>query len=213
MGASATLASNATNSKGYSPFVEIQGNISNLEDQVNDFIGRADNVDQLILNIQTAIDMLIISSADLQEEVGDNTELIEALENELASIEAALATKQNILNGVCPAGQFLVQINPDGSIVCQVAGGSGASPMKTIVTATSSTTKSGFDIVATCPADGSIVVGGGTYVTRPDFLRFQASGPANSVSISVAPPESWGFRAFGVHPIHFGIVYAVCLKY
>lgn len=56
--------------------------------------------------------------ATLQQDLAVNTAKIAYLEGQIADLNVTLQTKQDILNGTCPAGYFLRGIEPDGGILC-----------------------------------------------------------------------------------------------
>jgi hypothetical protein len=104
-----------------------------LEGQINDNAGdiqalrdQMDSNSALIVTLEQSLQLL---EGDLQAQIDNNNTLITALEQEVSEINFLLAEKQNIVDGNCPPGQSIRQINEDGSVVCEVddSGASGIS--------------------------------------------------------------------------------------
>lgn len=150
----------------------------------------------------------------LLQQVQNNIQTIAALQADLATIEADLAKKQDILTGTCAPGTALVAIDPNGSITCQVAGGAtgtaqftvtqvGEIPAGTLIFAercftlpdrvfcvTLPTTDPGVGTVAaTCPT-GTVLAGGG--YDNPFNLNVASS----QASLEAVPGAlSWAIEA------------------
>lgn len=93
------------------------------------FIGdlRADNVaikdrlNELAALAAAQGKMIDVNSADIQyllQQIKINNAKIGMLQEQVADINTALKSKQDILDGKCPDGYFLQAIAPDGSIQC-----------------------------------------------------------------------------------------------
>ena len=117
------------------PFLELWSHIDTIEEDLDALVGRVDTMEEQIAANMDAIAALQAQTADLQaqidensgdiaalqEQVDQNADLISALQAEIDSIQTILDQKQDILDGSCPPDQFLVEIFPDGAIVCESA--------------------------------------------------------------------------------------------
>jgi peptidoglycan hydrolase CwlO-like protein len=79
----------------------------------------------------------------LQSQIDSNTGLISALQAEIETINENIALKQNLIDGVCPDGSAVQQINADGSLVCGEAGGGTSGQLETVYVWTSSSLQNG----------------------------------------------------------------------
>lgn len=80
----------------------------------------------LISTLQSALldlsTQLTGSVADLQSQINQNNDLIALLQQDITTINNLLGQKQDILDGQCPAGMALQEIQADGTISCISAG-------------------------------------------------------------------------------------------
>ena len=121
--------------------------------------------DALITTLQSAILMVqgdIISlETSLQSQIDNNLMLIGVIQGELDTINAKLALKQNLINGICPDGSAIQQVLTDGSVICEgVAGASGQ--LESVVSINWRFAEPGHDtrLLTYCP-DGYTATGSG----------------------------------------------------
>ncbi|MCJ7484370.1 MAG: hypothetical protein MUO31_15580 [Thermodesulfovibrionales bacterium] len=115
------------------PFQTIQTTLDSLQSQIFVLVGatetteaRLDALEAAVLALQERDAELLIlienndgDIADLEAEVAGNTALIVAMQIEVDDLTATVALKQNIIDGTCPSGEFLVAVNEDGSVMCR----------------------------------------------------------------------------------------------
>jgi hypothetical protein len=90
------------------PFKALEGMIDMLAGDVGDLEGRV-----------TALENQL---ALLSLDVVTNADAIAAIDDELDLINGMLAQKQDILNGVCPAGEVIQTFDGQGNLVCLATG-------------------------------------------------------------------------------------------
>ena len=67
-----------------------------------------------IFDLQGRMEMI----PDLERLINENRSAIQDLEVELVHLEDQVAFKQNVVTGVCPAGEAMYAIHSDGSVSC-----------------------------------------------------------------------------------------------
>jgi hypothetical protein len=180
------------------PFVALNSRIDALQLQIDTLIGQVTSIEAWQANADAAL-------LQLQKDSAANAAAIAVLQGEMAAVSAALETKQDIISGTCPDGQFVYEIaqNPATLICRAVVGANGLTAFTAEVTQ-DVPSNGNLDLAADCPA-GSIPIGG-SYATTPD-LTIDASGiTATGYSVSAtnitaaAIPLSVTATCLGVAP-------------
>jgi len=133
-----------------------------------------DENEALITSLQQTINEI----TSLQDEIDNNTQLILAMQDEVAAINALLVLKQNVVDGICPAGQSIREIQSDGSVVCEIddvaSGGATGFSLRRVTAKTPIAPGEDISLDAACPA-GYALTGGG-FSSYPSGIAYQ-SGP------------------------------------
>lgn len=166
------------------------GNIADLQAQLATNNG-------LIAAMQQSISAL---GSSLQAQINHNNSLIDYLFSEVNRINSVLSRKQDIMRGVCPTGQTLRYIYPDGSIACEAASsGINGVYANYIYNYQQAYPYSSFGGYVSCPS-GMTLTGGG----------YDNYG-MNTYS---AYPYGGSFNTYGYNPnpyYNYNVNFAVCL--
>lgn len=124
------------------PFVQLQTSINALQAQINDLVGSVNSIEERMAslngavvtlqedstNMQSQIDNLMNDTKDnsaqidtLLTQVAQNSYLIGEMEKQVASIETALQTKQNIIDGTCPEGTTVIGFDGNSELICSTS--------------------------------------------------------------------------------------------
>jgi len=205
------------------PFQQIYSQIDALQQQVDELVGQVDSLEGLVLGFQDAITALEEANVELQRqidtnsgdvealkaEVNANSTMINQLESKIESLNTALQFKQNVVNGTCPEGEAMSQVNPDGSVVCKVVSGQGGSEDPNIFRIYQTTYVPKYTtktVSVSCPV-GSTITGGGaklsyTSITSPKADLAGTMVEGNSVTATVETASTWNYIN----------IYAICLN-
>jgi hypothetical protein len=151
----------------------IEGQIAQLEaDNVALSEDVSDNTDAIadnaamIVTLQSALLMVQGGMVDLednlQEQIDHNNDLIVAIQDEVDTLNAQMALKQNLVNGTCPSGQPILEILDNGSVICDGAGSGTSGQLHSVYSWIYESANPGASvhIYAYCPS-GYIVTGSG----------------------------------------------------
>lgn len=97
-----------------------------------DVIGNETLISTLQSTVATIEQGQIDLQGNLQDQIDNNTTLIDALLDDIETINAKLELKQNLVNGVCAEGEAIQQVQDDGSVVCGGTSGGGSGQLETI---------------------------------------------------------------------------------
>lgn len=109
----------------------LDGVDADLEAQIASNTALVASLSSALVGVQ---DGQIVLAEDLQEQIDHNSELISGLQSQIDQINADLALKQNIVDGLCFDGTAIQQILSDGSVVCGEAGGGMSGVLENVYT-------------------------------------------------------------------------------
>lgn len=170
------VATASTNGKPFveleGQIVEVQGQVTSLSEQIDALAGEVSTVEErldadeavlLDLSEETAgLEAQVTQTgADLQDQIDANYALIGALEAEIDSLYLELQQKQDLIQGNCPAGSSIREIMADGSVVCEPDDvGGGAFGVVNVFNGALILIGNRATVTATCPA-GYVATGAG----------------------------------------------------
>lgn len=107
------------------------GDVTTLQAQFAENSALMTTLQGAIVLVQTD---LISLETGLQEQIDNNLNLITALQDEINIINEAIVLKQNLINGICPNGEAMVEVLADGSVVCDSFGGATSGQLRSVRT-------------------------------------------------------------------------------
>lgn len=163
------------------PFVALNSRIDALQAQVDTLIGQFSSLEEWMTDAQSALETL-------QQNTTANAAAIALLESEIAAVKATLDTKQDIISGTCPDGQYVYAIDAATStLVCRADLGANGLAVSTVLKNEEIPAQSSaVDVLAECPA-GSVPTGGSAEAA-PDLEIADEGIVPNGYSAIVANP-------------------------
>lgn len=178
---------NAETDELYASVESLDERVTITEQSINELYASVESLEERVTIAEQGITELEKKADDLQQQIlfndGDiaslrselivTNKMIYKLQTDLAKLQAVVALKQNIIQGKCPDNQYISEIRPDGSLVCQLD--AGANGLRRFIVYNgeylkaclclpwepcSCSTRPSGTISATCPA-GSLAIGGG----------------------------------------------------
>jgi hypothetical protein len=143
---------------------------------------------QLIDALEARLDTLEVQVQQNTSDIGTLQAEMLAVQQQLLQVQQELALKQNRVNGVCPAGSAIRQINEDGSVVCEsTGGGSGGGTFNSFSANKGTMVSNGGTVtLAQFCASGSKATGGGYEVsTTANGLSIPRSAPSGNIGWEV----------------------------
>lgn len=162
------------------PFVALNSRIDALQVQVDTLIGQYSSLEEWMTDAQAALETL-------QQNTAANAAAIALLESEIAAVKTTLETKQDIISGTCPEGQYVYEIDAETStLVCRADLGAKGLIVSTVLKTEQIPAESAVDVLAECPA-GSVPTGGSAQAT-PELQITEEGIVTNGYSATVANP-------------------------
>ncbi len=186
------------------PFVILQGQIIEVQSDILDLQSQIDDIVADVTTLEGQVAALETALAELELDVEANSDLIEAIEEDIDDLNDALLLKQTIAAGVCPAGQSMISVNTgvnDGQIQCAVVGGAIDQAVATAFAF--GPPSSSPSVTANCPAGGYTATGGGVSWIG----GVQSSGPTVGLAGWTGKGSAGSGAGFAVF-----VVNAVCIR-
>lgn len=179
------------------PFVALNSRIDALQMQVDTLIGQYSSVEEWMTDAQAALETL-------QQNTAANAAAIALLTSEIAAVKTTLETKQDIISGTCPEGQYVYEIDAETStLVCRADLGAKGLIVSTVLKTEQIPAVSAVDVLAECPA-GSVPTGGSAQAT-PELQITEEGIVTNGYSASVANTNTEAAATLNVTAICLGV--------
>jgi len=179
------------------PFVALNSRIDALQMQVDTLIGQYSSVEEWMTDAQAALETL-------QQNTAANAAAIALLTSEIAAVKTTLETKQDIISGTCPEGQYVYEIDAETStLVCRADLGAKGLIVSTVLKTEQIPAESAVDVLAECPA-GSVPTGGSAQAT-PELQITEEGIVTNGYSASVANTNTEAAATLNVTAICLGV--------
>lgn len=179
------------------PFVALNSRIDALQMQVDTLIGQYSSVEEWMTDAQAALETL-------QQNTAANAAAIALLTSEIAAVKTTLETKQDIISGTCPDGQYVYEIDAETStLVCRADLGAKGLIVSTVLKTEQIPAESAVDVLAECPA-GSVPTGGSAQAT-PELQITEEGIVTNGYSASVANTNTEAAATLNVTAICLGV--------
>ena len=180
------------------PFVALNSRIDALQVQVDTLIGQYSSLEEWMTDAQAALETL-------QQNTAANAAAIALLTSEIAAVKTTLETKQDIISGTCPEGQYVYEIDAETStLVCRADLGAKGLIVSTVLkTEQIPAVSSAVDVLAECPA-GSVPTGGSAQAT-PELQITEEGIVTNGYSASVANTNTEAAATLNVTAICLGV--------
>ena len=179
------------------PFVALNSRIDALQMQVDTLIGQYSSLEEWMTDAQAALETL-------QQNTAANAAAIALLTSEIAAVKTTLETKQDIISGTCPEGQYVYEIDAETStLVCRADLGAKGLIVSTVLKTEQIPAESAVDVLAECPA-GSVPTGGSAQAT-PELQITEEGIVTNGYSASVANTNTEAAATLNVTAICLGV--------
>jgi len=161
------------------PFQYLNSRIDALQSQIDGLIGQVSTLEAWQAGAEAALEKL-------QQDSATNAAAIALLQSELDDVKSILDTKQDIIDGTCPEGQYVYGMTPSPpTLLCRADFGAKGLALTTVLATLEIPATSSETVTAECPP-GS-VPSGGSYEAFD--LEVSASGLSDTgYSVTAANP-------------------------